>query len=101
LNRANRDLRILPITELSELSDFSVCTTWGVSGKNLFLLSVFRRRLEYPVLKRAMRKQQSLFGASVVLIEEGLGHPADPGADHRGLPWRHAVPADRRTRPCV
>jgi phage terminase large subunit-like protein len=30
----------------TELSDFSVCTTWGVKGKNLFLFSVYRRRLE-------------------------------------------------------
>src|SRR5215472_10094519 len=37
----------------TELSDFSVCTTWGIKGKELFLLSVFRRRLEYPELKRA------------------------------------------------
>src|SRR6267378_3087925 len=29
----------------TELSDFSVCTTWGVKGKDLFLLGVFRRRL--------------------------------------------------------
>jgi predicted phage terminase large subunit-like protein len=54
----------------TELSDFSVCTTWGVKGKNLFLLSVFRRRLEYPALKRAVRDQQSLFDANVVLIED-------------------------------
>jgi len=31
----------------TELSDFSVCTTWGVRGKNLFLLNVLRKRLEY------------------------------------------------------
>ena len=54
----------------TELSDFSVCTTWGVRGKNLFLLDVLRRRLEYPALKRAVREQQSLFDASVVLIED-------------------------------
>jgi len=54
----------------TELSDFSVCTTWGVKEKNLFLLGVFRRRLEYPALKRAVREQQSLFGADVVLIED-------------------------------
>ena len=54
----------------TELSDFSVCTTWGVAGKNLFLLGVFRRRLEYPALKRAVREQQSLFSATVVLIED-------------------------------
>ena len=54
----------------TELSDFSVCTTWGVKGKDLFLLGVFRRRLEYPALKRAVREQQSLFDANVVLIED-------------------------------
>jgi predicted phage terminase large subunit-like protein len=31
---------------------------------------VFRRRLEYPALKRAVREQQNLFNASVVLIED-------------------------------
>ena len=54
----------------TELSDFSVCTTWGIKDKDLFLLGVFRRRLEYPALKRAVREQQSLFGANVVLIED-------------------------------
>ena len=54
----------------TELSDFSVCTTWGVKDKELFLLSVFRRRLEYPALKRAVREQLSLFGATEVLIED-------------------------------
>ena len=54
----------------TELSDYSVCTTWGVNGKHLFLIGLLRRRLEYPALKRAVREQQSLFGASVVLIED-------------------------------
>jgi predicted phage terminase large subunit-like protein len=54
----------------TELSDFSVRTTWGAKGKELFLLNVFRRRLEYPALKRAVREQQSLFDANVVLIED-------------------------------
>jgi hypothetical protein len=54
----------------TELSDFSACTTWGVSSKHLFLLGVFRRRLEYPALKRAVREQQRLFDATVVLIED-------------------------------
>ena len=56
--------------KVTELSDFSVCTTWGVKDKNLFLIGVFRRRLEYPALKRAVREQQSLFDATVVLIED-------------------------------
>ena len=54
----------------TELSDFSVCTTWGIRGKNLFLLNVLRRRLEYPALKRAVREQQILFNANEVLIED-------------------------------
>ena len=54
----------------TELSDFSVCTTWGIKGKRLYLLSVLRKRLEYPDLKRAVREQQSLFQAKVVLIED-------------------------------
>ena len=45
----------------TELSDFSVCTTWGIKAKNLYLLNVTRKRLEYPALKRAVREQQSLF----------------------------------------
>jgi phage terminase large subunit-like protein len=54
----------------TELSDYSVCTTWGIKGKNLYLLSVLRKRLEYPDLKRAAREQQRLFNANVVLIED-------------------------------
>jgi predicted phage terminase large subunit-like protein len=56
--------------KVTELSDFSVCTTWGVRGKDLFLLNVLRKQLEFPALKRAVREQQSLFNADVVLIED-------------------------------
>ena len=54
----------------SELSDFSVCTSWGIKGKDLYLLHVLRRRMEYPELKRAVREQAQAFAASVVLIED-------------------------------
>src|ERR1700732_2966544 len=54
----------------TELSDFSVCTTWGIKGKDLFLLNVLRKRLEFPALKRAVREQQGLCNANVVLIED-------------------------------
>src|SRR6266478_2160888 len=54
----------------TELSDFSVCTTWGVHGKNLYLLGLLRQRLEYPALKRAVREQQNQFNATEVLIED-------------------------------
>jgi hypothetical protein len=36
----------------SELSDFSVCTSWGIKGRDVYLLHVLRKRMEYPELKR-------------------------------------------------
>ena len=54
----------------TELSDFSVCTTWGIVGKDLYLLHVLRRRMEYPELKRTVCEQCRAFGANVVLIED-------------------------------
>jgi predicted phage terminase large subunit-like protein len=54
----------------SELSDFSVCTSWGIKGKDLYLLHVLRKRMEYPELKRAVCEQCEAFNASVVLIED-------------------------------
>jgi predicted phage terminase large subunit-like protein len=36
-----------------EFNDYSVCTTWGVEGINFYLLDVFRKKLNYPQLKRA------------------------------------------------
>ena len=54
----------------SELSDFSVCTSWGTKGKELYLIDVLRKRLEYPELKRAVREQYERFRPSVVLIED-------------------------------
>jgi hypothetical protein len=43
----------------TELSDFSVCATWGIAGNNLYLVDLLRRRMEYPELKRAVRAQLS------------------------------------------
>jgi phage terminase large subunit-like protein len=41
----------------TELSDYSVCSTWGKKENDLFLLHVLQRRMEYPELKRAVREQ--------------------------------------------
>ena len=54
----------------SELSDFSVCTTWGIAGKNIYLLHVYRKRVDYPELKRAVREQANSFNPRVILIED-------------------------------
>ena len=48
----------------TELSDYSVCTTWGVKERKMYLLNVFRRRMEFPELKRRVRELAALWGAS-------------------------------------
>jgi phage terminase large subunit-like protein len=53
-----------------ELNDFSVCTTWGVANGRSYLLAVFRKRLNYPDLKRAVREQAQLHHANSILIED-------------------------------
>jgi predicted phage terminase large subunit-like protein len=54
----------------TELSDYSVCTTWGKKDNNLYLLHVLRRRMEYPELKRAVRDHANRFKATTILIED-------------------------------
>jgi hypothetical protein len=54
----------------TELSDFSVCTTWGRKNKKLFLLHVLRKRMDYPDLKRAVREQADRFRPANILIED-------------------------------
>jgi predicted phage terminase large subunit-like protein len=54
----------------TELSDYSVCTTWGVKGRHLYLIHVLRKRLSYPELKRAVRQQAEDFRPHVILIED-------------------------------
>ena len=57
-------------TKATDLSDYSVCTSWGVKEKNYYLLHVRREKLNYPDLKRAVVEQARRFGAEVVLIED-------------------------------
>ena len=54
----------------TELNDYSVCTTWGLKEKKLYLLDVLRRRMEYPELKRAIRDHATQFRPTNILIED-------------------------------
>ncbi|SDB74991.1 phage terminase large subunit [Belnapia rosea] len=54
----------------TELSDYSVCTTWGAKGSDLYLLHVLRKQLDYPNLKRDVREQAALHNAAAVVIED-------------------------------
>ena len=54
----------------TELADYSVCTTWGLKGPNAYLLDVFRKRLSFPDLERAVIGQEALFRPEAILIED-------------------------------
>jgi predicted phage terminase large subunit-like protein len=54
----------------TELADYSVCTTWGVAGPSAYLLDVFRKRLAFPDLERAVVEQDERFSPEVILIED-------------------------------
>jgi predicted phage terminase large subunit-like protein len=53
-----------------ELNNYSVCTTWGVANGKYYLLDVYRRRLDYPDLKRAVLEQSRKYHMPRILIED-------------------------------
>ena len=54
----------------TELSDYSVCTSWGVLKEHIYLLHVLRQRLDYPDLRRAVKQQAAAYQAKNILIED-------------------------------
>jgi predicted phage terminase large subunit-like protein len=54
----------------SETANFSVCTTWGMLGRYLYLLHVYRRQMEFPELKRMVRHLAEDWTADLVLVED-------------------------------
>jgi predicted phage terminase large subunit-like protein len=56
--------------KVSELADYSVCTTWGIKGSRYWLLGVLRKKLTYPELKRAAHDQNALHRPQTILIED-------------------------------
>lgn len=58
-------------------SDYSVCTTWGfeLEDHKWYLLDVFRKRLDFPDLKRAVLDLRNRYRADKVIMEEaGSGY---------------------------
>lgn len=53
-----------------ELNDYSVCTTWGVSSNQYYLIDVFRKKINYPDLKISVLAQAEKFAANTILIED-------------------------------
>ena len=53
-----------------ECNDYSVCTTWGTHDGNFYLLDVFRKRLNFPDLKRAILDLFENYNPEKLLIED-------------------------------
>ena len=53
-----------------ELADYSVCTTWGLRRDSISLLDVFRRRLAFPDLFRAVVARERAHRPATILIED-------------------------------
>jgi predicted phage terminase large subunit-like protein len=52
-------------------NDFSVCTTWVISRDGRwYLVDVWRKRVDYPALKAAVRELASQYAANRVLVED-------------------------------
>jgi predicted phage terminase large subunit-like protein len=60
--------------QTSDTNDYSVCTTWRADKDDVYLLHVFRGRLEYPELRRKVIALAQERQCSRLLIEDaGLG----------------------------
>ena len=58
-------------TKITEVASYSVCTTWGITrDKQIYLIDVFRGRLEYPDLKRKVVELAGRHRPAKILIED-------------------------------
>jgi predicted phage terminase large subunit-like protein len=55
---------------VNEFSDYSVCTTWGIKEKQIYLLDVFRKRMGFPELKKAIRDRDEIYCPAEIIIED-------------------------------
>jgi predicted phage terminase large subunit-like protein len=54
----------------TELADYSAITVWGYRDPDIYLLHVYRAKVDYPNLKRALIDIAGRYHADVVLIED-------------------------------
>jgi predicted phage terminase large subunit-like protein len=89
-------------------SDWSVCMTWGFERdeKKWYLLDVFRRRLDFPDLRRAVLELRRRYRADVVIMEEaGSGYALYQDLRAKGDPWpimiRSTLSKEERFNGCL
>lgn len=55
--------------EIADGNDYSVCTTWALSGKRCYLLDVYRARLAFPDLQKAVYRLRDKWKSDLVIVE--------------------------------
>lgn len=55
--------------DIEDQHDYSVCSTWALSGKKCYLLDVYRAKLEFPDLERAIYRLRAEWKADYVIVE--------------------------------
>jgi predicted phage terminase large subunit-like protein len=58
----------------TETAAFTVCTTWGIAGQKLYLVDVFRKRLDFFKIEPAILSMRQKYNAGAVVLEvAGVG----------------------------
>lgn len=57
---------------VSQTSDYSVCTTWGIIGHSRYLLDVYRDRLPFNELQKKVVSHRETFNANLVIVENAV-----------------------------
>ena len=89
--------------EKSNRADYSACTTWGVFHQeddagimqtNIVLLNAFRKRMEFPELKRAALEQRDDWRPDSIIIEKkASGAPLIYELRAMGIPVQEFTPS--------
>lgn len=56
--------------KISDNSDYSVCTSWGIINKQYYLISMLRKKFTYPELKQQVIKLSQKYLPRNILIED-------------------------------
>ncbi len=56
--------------KISEDSDYSVCTIWGILDQRYYLTSLMRKKINYPELKNLTEKLANEYKPRFILIED-------------------------------
>lgn len=76
-----------------ERADYSVGITFGVNKGQYYILDVFRKKLDFPELLKAVKEKKKEFNAKFVVVEEAAsGHAIIASLKREFIPFRSFRP---------